>query len=168
MPEPDSIHLSAWCSFGKGPSHVMKGSGSIPRRRPVLLALIAICGLLTSCSRPDDRLVQGYVEGEFVYVASPMGGALQTLSVVRGAQVGVGAPLFNLENGYEKAGRDEALRRVAQARANLEDAKTGQRPTELESIKAQIDQARAAVVLSQKDFERQDLLAKSGVASKQD
>jgi HlyD family secretion protein len=146
----------------------MKGSGSIHRRRPVLLALIAICGLLTSCSRPDDRLVQGYVEGEFVYVASPMGGALQTLSVARGAQVREGVPLFNLENGYEKAACDEAERRVAQAQANLDDAKTGQRPTELQTIQAQLDQARAALVLSQKEFERQDALAKSGVASKQD
>ena len=120
----------------------MKGPRFIHRCRSVPFILIAICVLLTSCHRSDDRVVQGYVEGEFVYVASPMGGALQTLSVVRGAQVGVGAPLFNLENGYEKAGRDEALRRVAQARANLDDAKTGQRPTELESIKAQIDQAR--------------------------
>jgi HlyD family secretion protein len=132
------------------------------------LILIAICVLLTSCHRPEDRVVQGYVEGEFVYVASPMGGALQTLSVVRGAQVREGAPLFNLENGYEEAGRDEARRRVAQAQANLDDAKTGQRPTELESIQAQIDQARDAVFLSQKDFERQDALAKSGAVSKQD
>jgi HlyD family secretion protein len=146
----------------------MKGPRFIHRCRSVPFILIAICVLVTSCHRSDDRVVQGYVEGEFVYVASPMAGALQTLSVVRGAQVGVGAPLFNLENGYEKAGRDEALRRVAQARANLDDAKTGQRPTELESIKAQIDQASAAVVLSQKYFERQDLLVKSGVASKQD
>jgi multidrug resistance efflux pump len=68
-----------------------------------------------------------------------MSGALQDLSVVRGAQVREGDPLFDLENGYEKAGRDEARRRVAQAQANLDDAKTGQHPTELESIQAQID-----------------------------
>ena len=148
---------------------MMKSPRFILHCRSVPLIVVAvISGLLASCDRPDDRVVQGYVEGEFVYVASPMAGALQNLSVVRGAQVGVGAPLFNLENGYEKAGRDEAWRKVTQARANLEDAKTGQRPTELESIEAQIDQARAALVLSQKDFERQDLLAKSGVASKQD
>lgn len=146
----------------------MKSPDFIRRRRFVLPILIAICVVQSSCHRPDDRVVQGYVEGEFVYVASPMAGALQTLSAARGAQVREGAPLFNLENGFEKAGRDEAWRKVAQARANLNDAKTGQRPTELESIQAQIDQARAALVLSQKDFERQDALAKSGVASKQD
>ena len=146
----------------------MREPGFTHCSRPVSLILLAICMVLTSCRRPDDRVVQGYVEGEFVYVASPMSGALQALSVVRGSQVREGAPLFDLENGYEKAGRDEARRRVAQAQANLEDAKTGQRPTELQSIQAQIDQARVASVLSQKDFERQDALAKSGAVSKQE
>jgi HlyD family secretion protein len=146
----------------------VKKPGSIHCARLVSLIWIAIYIVLTSCHRSDDRVAQGYVEGEFVYVASPMSGALQALSVARGAQVREGAPLFDLENGYEKAGRDEARRRVAQAQANLDDAKTGQRPTELESIQAQIDQARVALILSQKDFERQDALVKSGAVSKQD
>ena len=54
-----------------------------------------------------------------------------------------GDPLFALEPEPETAARDEADRRVAQARANLEDAKKGQRPTEIESLEAQL-QARAA------------------------
>ncbi len=146
----------------------MNVSDSIRRPRPVSWIFIAVWLLLTSCHRTDDRVAQGYVEGEFVYVASPMGGALQSLSVARGAQVLEGAPLFNLENGHEKAARDEAERKVAQAQANLDDAKAGQRPTEIQTIQAQLDQARAALFLSKKEFERQDALAKSGVASKQD
>ena len=146
----------------------MKDSVFKDRRRSVSTLLMAILALLNSCHRSDDHVVQGYVEGEFVYVASPMAGALQTLFVLRGAQVQEGAPLFNLENGYEQAARDEAERKVAQAQANLDDVKTGQRPTELQTLQAQLDQARAALVLSQKEFGRQDALSKSGVASKQD
>ncbi|HSZ27671.1 MAG TPA: HlyD family efflux transporter periplasmic adaptor subunit [Chthoniobacterales bacterium] len=146
----------------------MKDSVFKDRRRSVSTLLMAILALLNSCHRSDDRVVQGYVEGEFVYVASPMAGALRTLFVLRGAQVQEGAPLFNLENGYEQAARDEAERKVAQAQANLDDVKTGQRPTELQTLQAQLDQARAALVLSQKEFGRQDALSKSGVASKQD
>jgi hypothetical protein len=55
----------------------MKEPGFIQCSRPISLMLIAICIVLTSCRRSDDRVVQGYVEGEFVYVASPMSGALQ-------------------------------------------------------------------------------------------
>jgi len=81
-----------------------------------------------------------------------MSGALQTLSVARGGQVLEGTPLFNLEHGYEKANREEAERKWRRLRPNLDDAKTGQRPTELHTIQAQLDQARAALVLSQKEI----------------
>ena len=146
----------------------MKALGLIQDRLQVSLIAMVTWLLLTSCQRQNDRVVQGYVEGEFVYVASPAAGALQSLSADKGTQVREGAPLFSLENGYEKAAREEAERKVAQAQANLEDAKTGQRPTELRTIQAQLDQARAALILSQREFERQDALSKSGVASKQD
>src|SRR5438477_13066971 len=64
--------------------------------------------LLGSCSdRPNDRF-QGYVEGEFVYVASPLAGQLETLSVQRGQQVTSGQPLFSLDETAEKAARDMA------------------------------------------------------------
>jgi HlyD family secretion protein len=146
----------------------MKPWSSIRHCRPGPLVLIVMGAFLGACQRSDDRMVQGYVEGEFVYVASPMAGALQTLSVARGGEVREGAHLFSLENGYEKAAREEAARKVVQAQANLDDSKTGQRPSELQTIQAQLDQARAALVLSQKEFERQDALSRSGVASKQD
>jgi HlyD family secretion protein len=129
------------------------------------VAVAAALLALSSCEHRDPSVTQGYIEGEFVYVASPLQGALEVLSVERGAQVSAGAPLFALECGAEKAAWDEAERKVAQARANLEDAKKGQRPTELQSIQAQLDQASAALVLSRKEFERQDRLAKSGAAS---
>ena len=100
----------------------MKSAGFIRRLRTGVVLRRDIGYLLTSCHRSDDHIVQGYVEGEFVYVASPISGALQTLSVARGGQVLEGTPLFNLEHGYQKANREVAERKVAQAQANLDDA----------------------------------------------
>ncbi|MEW6247334.1 MAG: HlyD family efflux transporter periplasmic adaptor subunit [Nitrospirota bacterium] len=120
-------------------------------------ALAVLC-LLSSCSRSDPDRVQGYVEGEFVYVASPLAGALESLHVQRGSQVKAGDPLFAVDSTAEKAARDEAERRLAQARANLEDAKKGKRPSEIESIKAQLKQAWAALTLSESEFARQQEL----------
>jgi HlyD family secretion protein len=147
-------------------------TGPVPTRWKVLscigTAVAALC-LLTSCSRPEPNRVQGYVEGEFVYVASPYAGALGSLYVRRGAQVKVGDPLFALENTSERAGRDEARRRLAQAHANLEDAKKGKRPSEIESIEAQLKQARSALVLSEREYARQEqLLRIPGATSQQD
>src|SRR5262245_2615251 len=117
---------------------------------------VLVAAVLMACQRPPSDRVQGYVEGEFVYVASPFAGALESLTVRRGAQVRVGEPLFGLERVSEKAARDEADRRLSQALANLEDARKGKRPTEIESIKAQLKQAQAALRLSSREVVRQE------------
>jgi HlyD family secretion protein len=129
------------------------------------LAAMALFTTLAGCNRPASDRVQGYAEGEYVYVASPFAGQVETLSVKRGDWVKPGDPLFALECGLETAAHDEAQRRVAQAHANLEDAMEGQRPTELEAIQAQLDQARIALILSRKEAQRQDKLEKTGATS---
>ena len=122
--------------------------------------------LLTSCAEKHSGLLQGYVEGEFVYVASPSGGTLEKLFVQRGDQVRAGAPLYSLVGDPEQSMRDEATRRLAQAQATLEDAKKGRRPSEIDSVKAQLEQARAAAALSERELARQEQLARSGATSK--
>ena len=118
-------------------------------------ACVLFC-LLASCNRQDAGLLQGYVEGEFVYVASPFPGALESLQVQRGTQVKAGDPLFWLDSASEKSVRDEAERRLAQARATWEDAKKGKRPSEIEAIQAQLKQIRAALKLAEREFMRQE------------
>jgi HlyD family secretion protein len=130
-------------------------------------ALLMLCHL-AGCSRAESDRVQGYVEGEFVYVASPLAGALESLYVQRGAQVKTGDALFALDSTPERAARDEAERRLMQARANLEDARKGKRPTEIASIEAQLRQARAALVLSERDLRRQEQISTSGAGAAQD
>jgi HlyD family secretion protein len=124
--------------------------------------------ILGGCERSNGNGAQGYVEGEFVYVASPLAGALESLYVQRGAQVKAGDPLFALERAAEKASRDEAERRLVQARANFEDAKKGKRPSEIESLEAQLMQTRAALVFSEKELARYEKLFPTKAASEQD
>lgn len=131
-------------------------------------SLVATLCLFSGCDRTDDHQMQGYVEGEFVYVASPLTGSLETLSVQRGTQVAVGDPLFVLDSTPERAAKEEAQSRLNQARASLEDAKKGRRPSEIESIQAQLGQAKAALALSEKDLSRQQELAQSGASTPQD
>ena len=137
------------------------------RFRPLGLALASLA-VVCGCTKSDPNRVQGYVEGEYVYVASPYAGALEKLSVYRGTRVHAGDALFTLDCQPEKSARDEAERRVIQARSNLEDLKKGRRPTEIESLVAQLGQARAALVRSEKEFARDESLVSAGSISADD
>ena len=70
-------------------------------------ALMLLFLLVGSCSDPPKSRFQGYVEGEFVYVASPLSGTLESLRVRRGEQVQAGDPLFALDETPEKAAREQ-------------------------------------------------------------
>lgn len=134
------------------------------------IRLVALAGVLAlaGCKSKETSRIQGYAEGEFVYVASPLAGQLEKLSVQRGQQVNVGDALFTLESGAEKAAHDQATRQLAQSQANLEDARKGKRPTEMASMEAQLNQAHAALILSGRELARQEKLMQSGATSADD
>ncbi len=73
-----------------------------------IACLLFIAALLGACNRSAPPRLQGYVEGEFVYVASPLGGALESLFVKRGQQVNAGDALFVLDSTAERTARDQA------------------------------------------------------------
>lgn len=77
------------------------------------------------CNAPPPSVYQGYAEGEFVLVASPYAGALESLQVSRGQEVAAAAPLFSLEQGNETAGRREAEERLRVAQAKLDNLRKG-------------------------------------------
>jgi HlyD family secretion protein len=74
---------------------------------------------LSNCSDPSKDRFQGYVEGEFVYVASPLAGQLEILSVQRGQQVTTGQPLFALDETAEKAAREQIEAALVLSEAEL-------------------------------------------------
>jgi HlyD family secretion protein len=80
---------------------------------------VLAAGLFAGCSPNSSGEFQGYVEGEYVYVASPLGGALTNLAVSRGGEVEAGQLLFELERESESAAVQQAEKNLAQAKANL-------------------------------------------------
>ena len=93
----------------------MRWRGNFIPASVLALAAAAVAG----CSPGPANVFQGYIEGEYVYVAAPLGGALTNLAVARGGQVKTGQLLFELERGAEAAALDEAGKNLAQAQANL-------------------------------------------------
>ncbi len=139
------------------------------RSLPISAAVVLTALLLVSgCGRAGSTAYQGYLEGEFVYLASPLAGRLEKLSVQKGARVTAGTELFALEQGSELATLREAAERVRQAQARLTDLRKGQRPSELAALEARLAQARTAAELSRLELERATKLHQSTVLSDDD
>ena len=132
-----------------------------------LIATVALA-LLAGCSPTPANRFQGYIEGEYVYVAAPLGGTLTNLAVARGDSVKAGQLLFALERQSETAAVDQAERNLAQAKAQLEDLDKGKRPSEIESLEAQISRAKADLKLSEAELTRREKLGGSEVISKEE
>src|SRR5262245_54870279 len=109
---------------------------------PGLLSIAALA--IVACSADKPAAYQGYVEGEYVHVASAVGGRLEKLLVQRGQTIEAKAPLFRLEADAETAARQQADEQLKAAQAQLADLKLGRRNPELDVARAQLAQAVAA------------------------
>ncbi|HWI98048.1 MAG TPA: HlyD family efflux transporter periplasmic adaptor subunit [Burkholderiales bacterium] len=112
-------------------------------RHNALAPLVAL-GILGGCSGETPSTYQGYVEGEYVHVASPVGGRLERLLVQRGQTIEAKAPLFQLEAEEETAAKRQADEQLKASQAQLADLRVGRRNPELDVAKAQLAQAIAA------------------------
>ena len=132
-------------------------------------ALLAALALLAAgCSRPAATGYQGYLEGDYIYVAAPLAGRLDKLAVQKGARVAAGAELFTLEQSAELSGLREAAERLRQSQARLADLMKGQRPSELAALEARLAQARSAAELSGRESERAAKLHATAVMADED
>lgn len=122
--------------------------------------------LLAGCGSPAaDHAWQGYVEGEYVFLASPYAGQLQRLHVVRGDYAGAGSAVFALEQESEQAARREAEERLQTARARLENLEVGRRTPEIDAQRAELAQAMTVQDLSASQLARQEKLFRAGFIS---
>lgn len=123
-------------------------------KKTLFSAFVFFLLLTTACSDGPTNIFQGYIEGEYVLVAAPIGGTLDGLSVSRGQTIPKDAPLFALERNFEKAAVDEATHGLQRAQDNLANLEKGQRPSEIASIQAQLRQAKASAALAKIEYLR--------------
>ena len=125
----------------------------------VMLVLAAACsaggaapaqtGLLAPASQAKAVAASGFIEADEVAVASELGGRLRALPAAEGADVQPGAPVAELDRGLAEAELGIAQARLQSAQAALAKVKAGTRAEEIE-------QARAAVALTQANLDAAD------------
>ena len=132
------------------------------------LAALAMATLLAGCKERKPAVWQGYVEGEFVYVAGKIGGRLDDLHVARGDRVAAGQPLYVLEHAYETEGLSLAKAQLRQAEDTLRDKEKGLRPEEIDQILADLRRAEAAHELSALELSRRVKLYADATIAKEE
>jgi HlyD family secretion protein len=127
----------------------------VPRVAGIAAALLAAM-VIAACAERASTVFQGYVEGEFVNVASSQGGRLDQLSVKRGDTVKVDTPLFALEAASEAAAQRQAAEQVKAAEAQLADLRQGRRIPEQDVTRAQLDQAQVEQKRTETQLQRDE------------
>ena len=128
--------------------------------------LFLLVALVAGCEKQEEGLWQGYVEGEYVLLASPYAGQLQKLFVRRGDQIEAGKPVFVLEQESERQARAEAEQRVKSAQARLENLQVPMREPQIQALREALNQAKAAKELSRVSLVREEDLMKKGYTTK--
>jgi HlyD family secretion protein len=142
----------------------MSASPFLLRAALMLAAGIACAG----CAKETPGTWQGYVEGEFVYLASSQAGQLTQLAVSRGQTVAANAALFTLEAQNETAAVAQAREQLRAAQSQLADINTGKRPPEVDVTQAQLVQAQADAARAAAQYRRDQLqLQAGGIAQSQ-
>lgn len=123
--------------------------------------------ILTGCKKDEPITYQGYVEGEYVNIASSQSGRLDKLFVSRGENVKADSPLFVLDSENETAQFHQNESELASAQAVLNDMQKGSRTEELDVIKAKLTQAKADADNFQEQLIRNQELYKANALSKE-
>lgn len=133
---------------------------------PVVLLTVAaavVTALVLTGRHKGGDMLSGYVEGEPLYLAAPIGGAVKTMAVVRGQEVAAGQALFVVDPSQVQAQLGQAEAEVAAAQAQAQDARKGQRPTELAVFEANIAAAEARARDADADLRRIRPLVRQGI-----
>lgn len=137
------------------------------RLRPVIaIAAIILAGALVwflFLRSGESRTLTGYIEGERVYLAAPVPGAVSALYVREGQRVAAGGRTFLIDPRVQRAQADSAAAAVGAAEARAEDLRKGQRAEELSIFDAELAAAQASERQAEADYARIEPLVRQGI-----
>ena len=136
-----------------------------PRSLTIPTALILIIQLLAACNQETDHSLQGYVEGEYVYLAAPQSGYLKTLNAARGSRVSAGQAVFALDAEPDAQVLAEAEARADSAREKWLNLQGPRRPSEIAALEANLRAAEASFRLTASQLAQQEALLRKKFVS---
>lgn len=117
------------------------------RLRPLLIiaAIIAAAAVLwlLLAGPKRERTLSGYIEGEELYLASPVAGSVASVSVVEGTRVAPGQQLFTIDPATLAAQQQQRKANVATAQTQIVSAEANARQADADIAAARADADRA-------------------------
>ena len=117
------------------------------RLRPVLIILAigaaAVVAWLLLTSSTPDRALSGYIEGEELYLASPVAGSVASVSAVEGTRVSAGQHLFTIDPATLAAQQQQRTANVTEAQMQIAAAEANARQADADVAAARADADRA-------------------------
>lgn len=110
--------------------------------KKILCMMLSLC----ACEPQENNLINGYVEGVYVYPSPAASGVLEKIDVVKGQFVKAGSPLFAVD--YD-----------------IWQAKLNKARNDVQAAKEQLAQAEAVFINSEKEFNRFAKLVKTNAVS---
>jgi HlyD family secretion protein len=140
---PELVNGPAFPTLKRGANKLCAYGADAVKAAILFGPAFGVAMMITGCSHQPANTYQGYIEGKFVYVASPQSGRLDHLAVARGETVAVKQSLFAFDREPEVSAVRNAQRLLLSSQSRLADLETGKRPTEIDVTRAQLTQALA-------------------------
>ncbi|CCM76058.1 HlyD family secretion protein [Rhizobium mesoamericanum] len=133
----------------------------------VIVAAAVVAALPFLFYDNTQRVYQGWVEADTLFIGADTSGRVVKLDVAEGQEVAPSAPLFSMDSQSEEAAVGAARASLARLQAELELAEAKQkRPEEIDMLHASEREAVARLELASQDLDRTRVLVERGTATK--
>lgn len=132
--------------------------------RKILLGLACIV-ILQGCSPDKSDEALGTLERDRVTFSATSNEIIRALPIKEGSEVKVGDVLVQLDTKNQEAVLARAIANIAKAQAYLLRLTNGERPEDIASAQARVDQAKAQLIDAEKTYRRMVELVKKNLTS---
>ncbi|MBA6346985.1 MULTISPECIES: HlyD family secretion protein [unclassified Colwellia] len=130
-----------------------------------LFTLFITLATLSGCDNKKPGIALGTLERERIAHTATVSEVITALPVSAGSQVTEGTILVRLDDTLQKAFVAKAQAQMQQAKANLEKVHNGARKEEVAAASAEVEGAKAALIKSEADYKRTQILIKQALSS---
>ncbi|ODU62101.1 MAG: secretion protein HlyD [Lautropia sp. SCN 66-9] len=109
-----------------------------------LMAALVAAG----CGQRAAPAYQGYIEGEYLYLAAPQPGYLQSLDAVRGSRITAGQLVFTIAADPDLQALAQADAQAQSARQRVDNLKEPRRAPEIAALEANLRSAESSLALA--------------------